>query len=139
MATRFHDLRASHPDGTTTAATVFVPDHMNDRPVVLFGFPGAGYCRHYYEIEHPTLEGPGQAVYHAERGYIFVACDHLCVGDSTTPDDPFSLTFETVAEANATTVHHVVERLRQGTVAPDLAPVEPETLIGIGQSMGAVC
>ena len=34
----------------------------------------------------PGAQGGGQAGWHAERGWIFVACDHLGVGDSSLAD-----------------------------------------------------
>jgi alpha-beta hydrolase superfamily lysophospholipase len=135
-ATHSFVVTVSQPDGAETAATVSIPNDPIPRPVVLFGFPGAGYGRRYYGVEHPALEGPGQAAYHAAHGFVFVACDHLCVGDSTMPEDPFALTLEAVADANAVTVASVLERLREGTLAPEVEPLEPAAVIGIGHSMG---
>src|ERR1700674_2203326 len=84
-----------------TAVTVFAPEpgELLDPPVVLFGFPGAGYGRGYYAIEHPEFSGYNQAAHHVAHGAVVVACDHLGVGDSSQPD-PVSLTFENMAAAN---------------------------------------
>jgi pimeloyl-ACP methyl ester carboxylesterase len=130
------DMEIAQPDGTKTVVTVSVPDQLDRPPTVFFAFPGATYSRRYFQISHPALEGPGQAEYHVARGSVFVSCDHLGVGDSTGPEDPFVLTLEALADANAVTVSTVVERLRQGELAPHIEPIDPAGLIGVGQSMG---
>jgi pimeloyl-ACP methyl ester carboxylesterase len=76
----------------------------------------------------------GQAGFHCERGWIFVACDHLGVGDSTVPKG--AVTFENIAAANNATVVEVLKRLKGGTLASDFPPVAPAVVLGIGQSMG---
>ncbi|EEA01845.1 hypothetical protein BH160DRAFT_2883 [Burkholderia sp. H160] len=67
------------------AVTVVLPDPtlLGERPVVCFAKPGGGYSKGYYS---EALPGPGegaQASWHAERGWIFVAVDHLGVGESS--------------------------------------------------------
>ena len=121
-----------------TAVTVYAPEpgHLADPPIVLFGFPGGGYGRGYYAIEHPGFSGYNQAAYHVGRGSIFVACDHLGVGDSSQPDDPESLTFENIAAANHATGIEVMARLRAGDLVRSLGPLESAHAVGMGQSMG---
>ena len=90
------------------AATVTVPDGptAGTRPVVCFGFPGGGYSRRYYTFDMPGADDGGQAGWHAARGWVFVAVDHLGVGDSSLPD-PVRLTYENVAAANAAAVRSI--------------------------------
>jgi pimeloyl-ACP methyl ester carboxylesterase len=116
------------PGDHHTTVTVFAPDPLPDQLVVAFGFPGGGYNRHYFDlaVELPGVGGSSEARWHAERGWCFVACDHLGVGDSSRPD-PTSLTIESLADANDATVRAITERLGEARVT---------TRIGIGQSMG---
>jgi pimeloyl-ACP methyl ester carboxylesterase len=120
-----------------TAVTIHLPDEgrLADPPVVCFAFPGGGYCRRYYSFDMPDGTGGGEAGFHCERGWIFVACDHLGFGDSTIPEGN-RLTLESAAAANDATVRAVMERLQHGTVAPGLRPITGATTLGIGQSMG---
>ena len=122
----------------STKATVTLPDPatMGAPPVVCFGFPGGGYSRQYFTFDMPDGSGGGQAGWHARRGWIFVSCDHLFVGESSAPSDPELLTFEVVAAANAATVAGVTAALADGTLADGFPAVGDATLLGIGQSMG---
>jgi pimeloyl-ACP methyl ester carboxylesterase len=103
--------------------------------VVCFAFPGGGYCRRYYSFDMPDSTGGGQAGWHTERGWIFVACDHLGFGDSTIPDGN-ALDYDNVALGNRATVEAVMKDLEAGAVHDDFAPVSDATMLGIGQSMG---
>jgi alpha-beta hydrolase superfamily lysophospholipase len=120
-----------------TAATVYLPDEaaLREPPVVCFAFPGGGYCRRYYALDMPDGEAGGQAVWHAQRGWIFVACDSLGFGDSTSPEGPV-LNYDNVALANRATVEEITQRLERGTLADGYPPVRGTTRLGIGQSMG---
>jgi len=118
-----------------TAVTVFLPDRVPDSPVICFAFPGGGYSRRYYSFDMPDGAGGGEAGFHTERGWIFVACDHLGFGDSTIPAGN-ALDLDNVAAANHATVSVVMERLEAGTLAEGVAPVSGATRLGIGQSMG---
>jgi hypothetical protein len=122
----------------STKATVTLPDPatMGAPPVICFGFPGGGYSRQYFTFDMPDGSGGGQAGWHARRGWIFVSCDHLFVGESSGPSDPELLAFEVVAAANAATVGGVTAALADGTLADGFPPVRDATLLGIGQSMG---
>jgi pimeloyl-ACP methyl ester carboxylesterase len=121
-----------------TAITVYAPEpgEIAEPLTVLFGFPGGGYGRRYYAIEHPGYSGYSQAAYHVGRGSIVVACDHIGVGDSSQPADPASLTFENIAAANHATVTEVMGRIRAGDLVRGLAPLEGAHAVGMGQSMG---
>ena len=120
-----------------TVVTVFTPEpeQLLDPPVVIFGYPGGGYGRGYYAIEHPGFSGYNQAAHHVARGAIVVACDHLGVGDSSRPDLA-DLTFENIAAANHATVIEVMQALEIGDAVPGLGPVRGARMVGMGQSMG---
>jgi pimeloyl-ACP methyl ester carboxylesterase len=120
-------------DKLETAATVYLPDHLDGPITVLFGFPGGGYGRKYYDIR--TRPGYSQAEYHTDGGFAFVACDHLGVGDSSQPD-PLGLSYERIAAANHATATTVLDWIRDGAVADGLAPIAIDKVIAMGQSMG---
>jgi hypothetical protein len=123
-----------------TVVTVILPevDRMGDRTVVCFGLPGAGYNRAYYTFDMPGSSGGGEAGWHVDRGWIFVACDCLGVGEATTPDTPEEpvLTYEIIARTNRATVEAVLARLRAGSLDEGFPPVGDTVVLGIGQSMG---
>jgi hypothetical protein len=122
----------------STRATVTLPDpeQLPHRPVVCFGFPGGGYSRRYFTFDMPGASGGGQAGWHARRGWIFVSCDHLFVGESDAPSEPDKLTFDNVAGANAATVAQVLSMLSDRAVSDSFPAIDDPLLIGIGQSMG---
>lgn len=107
-----------------TAVDVYRPAEVPEQPVVAFAFPGGGYGRRYYDIRHDG-DAYSQVADHVARGWVVVTCDHLGVGDSDQPD-PWTLTFEVLADANDMTVHGVLTKLE----------LEPGLVLGIGQSMG---
>jgi pimeloyl-ACP methyl ester carboxylesterase len=115
------------------AATVFLPaDALHERPGVLVAMPGAGYGRRYFDIPEP---GYSEAAYHNRLGTVVLALDHLGVGDSSVP--PFEVTtLEVVAGANHAAVTAIVDRLRNGTLAPGVGAIDPACVVGAGQSMG---
>jgi pimeloyl-ACP methyl ester carboxylesterase len=121
------------------ALTVTAPDAVEGDPVVCFAKPGAGYGRGYFT---EVLPGPGsasnaQAAWHATRGWIFVAVDHLGVGDSSQ-HDPGRIAFSWVAAASEAAESEVRQKLAAGTLLDGLGKVDMEhaVTIGIGQSMG---
>ncbi len=120
-----------------TAASVFLPepDELVDPPVVCFAFPGGGYSRRYFSFDMPDDTGGGQAGWHASRGWIFVACDHLGFGDSTVPEGDV-LNYDNVALGNKATVKAVLERLAAGDLADGYPSIRGAVTLGIGQSMG---
>jgi hypothetical protein len=122
----------------TVAATVLLPDGLADAPdeprTVLAGFPGGGYNRRYYDLAIPGHEGYSQARYHLARGRVFVACDHLGVGDSDTPDRP--LDYDAVARANMAAARDILGRLREGRLAAGVPPVNVAASAALGQSFG---
>jgi pimeloyl-ACP methyl ester carboxylesterase len=121
------------PGDLHTAVTICLPEQLDGPSTVLFGFPGGGFGRHYYNIQ--ARPGYSQADYHCASGGVFVACDHLGVGDSSQPDT-FALTYENLAAANDATAETVIQGLRKGELVPGLEPIEITKTIGMGQSMG---
>jgi alpha-beta hydrolase superfamily lysophospholipase len=116
----------------TLAATVHLPPAPSDRAPVLIGLPGGGYTRHYFDLREP---GYSEAEHHVARGAVVVAIDHLRVGDSDIPElEEASL--EACAAADHAAVDVILGMLRDGTLAPNLAPIRPSAVIGSGQSMG---
>ncbi|WP_322751422.1 MULTISPECIES: hypothetical protein [unclassified Frankia] len=123
-----------NPGELSTATTVYLPDHLHGPTTAPFGFPGGGFGRRYYDIR--AIPGYSQAEYHTAAGFVFVACDHLFVGDSARPDDPLALTYENLAAANHATVEEIVARLGAGTLASDIPPIDVTKVAGMSQSMG---
>jgi pimeloyl-ACP methyl ester carboxylesterase len=125
------------PEHADVVATVVVPERVPERPIVCFAKPGGGYARGYFT---EVLPGPGigaaQAAWHAERGWVFVALDHLGVGSSSTGHDPRRLDFTTVVTANQTAEQVILRRLLSGSLVDGLPPLIEPITIGIGQSMG---
>jgi alpha-beta hydrolase superfamily lysophospholipase len=120
-----------------TVVTVFLPDvsALPEVPVVCFAYPGGGYSRGYFSFDLPDSTFGGEAGWHAERGWIFVACDHLGVGDATVPEGN-ALTYENVARGNRATIEAVMARLEAGTLLDGYPPIRGVVKLGIGQSMG---
>jgi pimeloyl-ACP methyl ester carboxylesterase len=119
------------------AATVVAPDaaNMGERPLIIFGVPGGGYNRHYFDLHFAGHSGYSEADYHADRGAIFVAIDYIGVGDSTIPDLA-TITFDDLANCYASAVAGLLSQLETGDLLPDLGRMSKPFVVGIGQSMG---
>lgn len=119
------------------AVTVTLPDpeDMVEPPIVCFAKPGGGYSRGYYTVDLPGPVRGAQSDWHASRGWIFVAVDHLGVGESSI-HDAAKLDYTTTAAGNMAAETEVLRRLAEGTLAEDFPPVVDAVKIGIGQSMG---
>lgn len=118
------------------AVTVTLPDDPGSEPLVCFAKPGAGYSRRYYTDDLPGPGSSAQAAWHAARGWIFVAVDHLGTGESSTQHDPERLTYAPVVAAHQAAEQEVLRRLAAGSLADGFPPVVDPVTIGIGQSMG---
>ena len=119
------------------ALTVTAPRDVPTDPVVCFAKPGAGYSRGYFTEDLP---GPGtgsgsQAAWHADRGWVFVALDHLGVGESSLHDSD-RLSFVPIVAAAQAAEAEVRQKLAAGTLIDGLGPVRNPVTVGIGQSMG---
>jgi len=125
------------PSSTKIAATVFIPAaaHLHRPTIVMFASPGGGYGRGYFDLPSFHGESYSQAEHHAAAGIVFVAYDHLGVGDSTCPDDE-ELTNDVIAAANDAAVRVIVRMLEEGTVSAGLPPLKGMIKIGVGQSLG---
>jgi len=123
------------------ALTVTMPDELpaGVPPIICFAKPGAGYSRGYFTEALPgPAPGPAagsEAAWHAARGWIVVAVDHLGVGESSQHDLE-RLAYSPVAAASQAAETAVRQKLAAGTLIDGLAPVEDPLTIGIGQSMG---
>jgi alpha-beta hydrolase superfamily lysophospholipase len=127
-------LRAAAP--IEIAVTVFLPDPacVITDPVAIFGVPGGGYSRGYFDMHFPGHQAYSEAQYHIEHGFIFVACDPVGVGDSTLVA-PADITFEMLAVTYDAAVREVSRRLVGGLV-DGFAALPGLRRVGIGQSMG---
>ena len=126
------------PGKIEIAATAFLPDpsSLSDLPIAMFAFPGGGYSRGYYDLQCEGHNGYSQAEFHVARGAVFVALDHLGVGESTlTCLD--SMYIEDIAKANDAAVREIMRRLEAGALAPGYPAMRALFKVGIGQSMGA--
>lgn len=116
------------------AATLIVPSERAATPILAVAFPGGGYGRGYWDIQWPG--GYSQAEYHASRGWVFAAVDHLGVGDSALVD-PAELTIEVLAAAESAACSQIRAMLCSGDFGPNTPTHEANPfVIGIGQSMG---
>lgn len=116
------------------AATVHLPDEASVPNVVAIGLPGGGYNRTYYDLHIDGLDNYSQAEFHTSRGWVFVACDTIGVGDSSP--SPRHLTIFDVAKVQDAAVREFRKRLAAGTLAEGLPAAPSARLIGLGQSMG---
>jgi pimeloyl-ACP methyl ester carboxylesterase len=132
------DLRVPVPsaDGTPweIAASVYLPsaEALAGRPPALVLMPGGGYSRRYYDL---PLPGYSQAGHHARQGTVVIVLDHLGAGDSSAPP-PELTTLQAVAAADHAAVVAVADRLRGGTIAAGVPPVDLACVVGAGHSIG---
>ncbi len=130
--------KTSLPGALHIQATAYLPDRsaLPRRPIVIFAFPGGGAARGMYCMEAPTTTAHSQARWHAERGIIFVACDHVGTGGSSHPDPELLRSPHEIAWANGAAVQTVLGLLSENTINPDFGAVHDPTVIGVGHSMG---
>ena len=107
------------------ALTVQLPDSdtLGAEPVVCFAKPGGGYSKEYFTLDLPGPARGAQSDWHAQRGWLFVAVDHLGVGASSTDHDGARLDYTTLAAASHAAEQEVLRRLavfawRQGWKVP---------------------
>lgn len=87
------------------AGTAYLPDRpLADPPIVIFAAPGGGYSRRYFDMYFAGRCGYSEAEYHVGRGIIFIAQDHLGVGDSSV-DCIQDLTVAHIADGAANGTH----------------------------------
>ncbi|MGN5237122.1 alpha/beta hydrolase [Rhodococcus sp. SJ-3] len=113
-----------------------LPELLGAVPVICFAKPGAGATRGYYFRSSSGAESVSQAEWHAARGWVFVALDHLGAGASTTHHDDMLLNFGVVSAANHAAEQAVTRMLVEGTVLHGYPKLNDPVLLGIGHSMG---
>jgi len=133
------DVTAAADLGETVemAVTLTLPDAaaLPERPVVIFACPGGGYSRHYFLMRFDGHDGYDEGEWHAARGTIHVAIDHLGVGESSLPDLS-RISFQTMAATHDACVQAVLASLRDGKAAEGFPALSSLFTVGMGQSMG---
>ncbi|WP_170304693.1 alpha/beta hydrolase [Croceicoccus estronivorus] len=122
------------PDGETIsiAFELHSPTRPAKQPLMLFCTPGGGMRRGYYDLDG----GPGTEFSFAramtQGGHYVLALDPVGVGESTRPEDGFTLGVPDMADANRLLLAH----LRRGeAIGSDLAKLP---VVGVGHSAGAI-
>jgi pimeloyl-ACP methyl ester carboxylesterase len=116
---------------------VFAPVDTTAPATVLCCLPGGGMSRRYWDIDPPPPYGDYSMARHlANRGFVVVPIDPVGVGESSRPDDGYTLRVETVASVNASVVVRVVDDLRAGRI-PGIDQRSVSRVIGVGHSAGA--
>jgi pimeloyl-ACP methyl ester carboxylesterase len=129
------ELRIAISGGRHIAVTAVLPDPRRFGGAVIFASPGGGYSRRYWDLQLAGHQKYSEAEHHAAEGRVFIAYDHLGVGESSH-DDLDSVSIEDIARANHEAVAQVEARLRKGTLHEAFPAVPRAAMIGIGQSMG---
>ncbi len=125
------DVGGVGPVGVETlAADLYVPDDVRSAPLVVC-FPGGGMNRRYFDLPYGLPGEWSMARYLADHFGIAVAIvDHPGVGESSVPDDPYTLNPRVVADVD----HGALSEL----VAHAMDLFEPTRVVGLGHSMGAL-
>jgi hypothetical protein len=137
---RSFDLRVPVPSSNgglrawEIAASVYLPADawLEGRPPALVVMPGGGYGRRYFDLPVP---GYSQAEHHARQGTVVIAVDYLGSGDSSAPPME-ATTLPAVAAANHAAISEILARVRQGTLADGVPPVDLASITGAGHSLG---
>jgi pimeloyl-ACP methyl ester carboxylesterase len=125
------------PGPLELALSVFTAEEVprGQGVTVIAAFPGGGYGRGYFNMQFPGHEGYSEAEHHTSAALIFIAGDHLGVGDSSVPDLS-RITVEMIAAASDHAIREILARLRTGSLAKEIPPLRIAATVGIGQSMG---
>lgn len=107
-----------------THVRIVAPASVPDRPIVLCWFPGGGMSSRYFDLDPPY----DMAGHLAGLGFVNLLVDHPAVGRGLVPDDPWTLTPEAVADADADAVRRALGEL----------DLDDPVVIGGGHSMGAM-
>lgn len=119
-------------DAVVMAADVYAPRQLTDKSVVLICMAGGNTTRGYFNLTGSAGGAQNFAYSMTALGHIVVAIEPVGVGDSTIPEDGFSVTIEAEAEY----VRRATERVRQMTVSG--APLSQRRIIGLGHSAGSL-
>lgn len=121
--------------GRRIAATAFLPEPQAASGCAIFASPGGGYGRGYYDMRFVGNDDYSQAAHHVGQGHVFIAYDHLGVGDSDTARLP-EMTIEEIADHDHDAITQLITQLRVGTLHEGFPAVPHIFSVGIGQSMG---
>ncbi|MCW2547993.1 MAG: hypothetical protein JWN96_2453 [Mycobacterium sp.] len=93
--------------------------------------------RRYFDLDGADPAGSFSMASHCvTAGFVVALVDHLGVGESSVPDDPWLLTPAVVADADASATDQIVDGLRCGSWGfPALPGVRP---VAVGHSMGGL-
>lgn len=130
------DVDGAAPGGCRyLAADVFwSPTALGDDPIVLFCFPGGGISRRYFDLAVP---GYSMGRHLAAQGFLIITVDHPGVGESDVPNDPWTLTPETVADVDVAAVSSARRALAAGEIE-GVPALTPSLVIGLGHSAGGL-
>ena len=134
------DVSAVAPaGGKFVAVEVHLPaGGVPSAPLLWWCQPGGGMSRKYWDLDVPAdLGNYSMAAHLAAAGHIAVTVDHLGVGESSRPDDGFTLNPQVLADVNAHATTAVMEGLRAGTLVDGIGAVPELRSIGVGHSTGA--
>jgi alpha-beta hydrolase superfamily lysophospholipase len=123
-------------EGLEIAVEVIAPP--DPLPIAFVCLPGGAMTRGYFKLMAPGDDSFSFARQMAARGFISVLIDHLGVGESSRPADGYALTSDLLASANSRATDVALERLRNGTAIPGVAPIKKLKSFGVGHSMGAM-
>ncbi len=129
------DVRAvAPPGGERVVVDVFAPPPgVEPQPVLWWLLPGGGMSRRYWDLDGSH----GLARFLAARGHVAVTVDHLGVGESSVPADPYGLTPYVVADVDAAVLRHVAAGVRAGDLVDGLPALPDLRTVGCGHSAGA--
>lgn len=132
------EREAAKGERLVVTATVVAPDLIDadDAPLVWFAWPGGGYNRRYYDLQLPGRSGYSQADFHVAKGSIFVACDHIGVGDSSVPEGAFN--HSDIARINAHVARTIIAGLQDGSLISALPALPGLFPVAMGQSYGGL-
>lgn len=134
------DINPEAAKGEALVVTVTIvvprPETLGAQPIVWFAWPGGGYNRRYFDLQLPGRSGYSEAEFHVARGSIFVACDHIGVGDSSVPVGAF--THSDIARINADVAHTIIAGLQDGTLISGLPALDGLFPVAMGQSYGGL-
>ena len=132
------DVSEVAPAGAkVVVAELLIPTAVRSPATVLVCLPGGSMSRRYFDLDGGDASGTFSFATHcAYAGFVVALVDHLGVGESSVPDDPWQLTPVVVADANAAATEQLVRGLRDGDFGvPALPGVRP---VAVGHSMGGL-
>ena len=158
------DVSSVAPPGChRLVADLFAPSGTGaapSRPVLVVCLPGGGMSRRYFDLRVDVAEGAADEADEADEadaadvtgaaggwsmaralaahGLWVLTLDHPAVGESDTPDDPWTLGPDVVADVDAAAVAGAVAGLRTGDLVEGVGPVPSVVVVGCGHSMGGL-